>query len=73
LVPVDHDVPTQDPQFPTAGRLKLYEKVARRVQVPKQTLTAPDDLASNVLDAVMSDTIGAVLVLGGSNRVASRS
>jgi len=35
LMPVGHDVPTQDPQFPTAGRLKLYGKGAHRVQVPK--------------------------------------
>lgn len=33
----------------------------------KQTLTAPDVSASNVLGAVMSDTISAVLVLGGPN------
>jgi len=42
LVPVGHDVPTQDPQFPTAGRLKLYGKVAHRVvQVPKTHLLHP--------------------------------
>lgn len=81
-VPVDHDVPTQYSQFPTARRLKLYGKVAHRVTeytCQKQTLIV--GLNTRCLNKQRPwcryerqsdrDTIGAVLVPGGSNRMAS--